>query len=468
MILFPLKHSEISVKNLVFFLKTEEDMEMLGFLTLDKNIQAALKKSLKNTESSLKEYFIWGRKYETVYVFVDKEESYEKSVNFLGKHFPKLPEELCLFSWNTETLVSMYEVCQLSRHSLERYKSKKKKLITQVFLRDIHDKKELKKSQELVENICLARDLWETPACDLTPEIFAGMVKSTKFKKIKVKVLSYKDIQKKKLWLIEWVGKWSENKPCMVILEHIVDKKKPIHGIVWKGVTFDTGWNQIKPGDFMYEMKGDMGWAAVTFALMKQLDSLKLDTNIVACLALAENVVSSNAYKPSDILTSYCGKTVEIIHTDAEGRLVLADGMSYLGKNYKTSSMMTIATLTGAVMVALWFRYAGIMGTDRDMLDSLLTYSKNNTEKYIELPFADHFLEKTKSDIADLKNLDRSVHAGSSMGAAFCLNFLVNNEKYTHIDIAGAYINGAEAYGKMPKWMTGFGVESLSSIFKNM
>jgi len=91
------------------------------------------------------------------------------------------------------------------------------------------------------------------------------------------------------------------------------------------------------------------------------------------------------------------------------------------------------------------------MGTDRDMLDSLLTYSKNNTEKYIELPFADHFLEKTKSDIADLKNLDRSVHAGSSMGAAFLSNFLVNNEKYTHIDIAGAYINGAEAYGKMPK-----------------
>ncbi len=242
----------------------------------------------------------------------------------------------------------------------------------------------------------------------------------------------------------------------MVILEHIVDKKKPILGIIGKGVTFDTGGNQIKPGDYMYEMKGDMGGAAVTFALMKELDRKKCKKNIVACLVLAENVVSSNSYKPSDILKAYNGKTVEVIHTDAEGRLILADGMSYIGKHYKTTQMMTIATLTGACIVALGHRYAGIMGNDEAMIQRILDYSREHTEQYVRLPFDEYFQEKTKSDIADYKNLDRTVMAGSSMGAAFLSNFLENNEAYTHIDIAGVYINDTEAYGKMPKGMTGF------------
>ena len=214
----------------------------------------------------------------------------------------------------------------------------------------------------------------------------------------------------------------------------------------------------------MYDMKWDMGWAAVVYATMKELDAQNIKKNIVACLCLAENVVSSNAYKPSDILTWYTGKTVEIIHTDAEWRLVMADGISYIGKNYKTDRIISIATLTWACMVALWFRYAGIMWTDRKMLESLKSYSKEHTEKYIELPFDEYLIEKTKSDIADYKNLDRSVHAGASMWATFLSNFLENDELYTHIDIAGAYINEGEPYGKMPKWMTGFGVESLSEL----
>lgn len=465
MIKYAHKHSDIVYENIVCYLNNTKQLSDLSFLKLDTNILKDIKKSIAWKKSCLNEYFLGGSKYKKLYVFIEREKTYEKKINFLGKYLPKLPDELCLIAEKTEDVKDMLEVCELSRYSFQNYKTKKKAQKTQLFC-TASDKKVLSESVKTIENICLARDLWETPACDLTPEIFADIVKKTKFKNIKVKVLKYRDIQKKWLWLIEWVGKWSDNKPCMVILEHIVDKKKPIQGIVWKGVTFDTGWNQIKPGDFMYDMKWDMWGAAVTYALMKELDRHNVDKNIVACLSLAENVVSSNAYKPSDILTAYTGKTVEIIHTDAEWRLVLADGIAYLGKNYKTSSMMTIATLTGAVMVALGFRYAGIMGTDRTMLDTLLKYSQENTEKYVELPFGEHFMEKTKSEIADYKNLDRGVYAGSSMGGAFLSNFLVNNEKYTHIDIAGAYINEWDAYGKMPKWMTGFWVESLAEIFK--
>jgi len=465
MITYITKYSEIKSENIVCFLKTQKELSSLEFLKLDTKISKDIKKSLASKKSSKNEYFLGTVKCKKLIVLISKEENQEKDVLFLGKHLPKLPDDLCLISEKYENLEQLMRVCELSRYKFQKYKTKKKLFNTQI-LCGKDGIKPLKDCEKTIENIILARDLGETPAADLTPEIFADIVKKTKFKNVKVKVLKYKDIQKKWLWLIEWVWKWSDNKPCMVILEHIVDKKKPVQWIVWKGVTFDTGWNQIKPGDYMYDMKWDMWWAAVTFALMKELDRHNIDKNIVACLSLAENVVSSNAYKPSDILTGYTGKTVEIIHTDAEWRLVLADGIAYLWKNYKTDAMMTIATLTWAVMVALWFRYAGIMGTDRKILDRLLKYSQSNTEKYVELPFWEHFMEKTKSEIADYKNLDRWVYAGSSMGGAFLSNFLVNDEKYTHIDIAWAYINEWDPYGKMPKWMTGFGVESLWEIFR--
>ncbi len=456
---------DICYSHIVLHLSTQKELSAIDFLKLDTNIIKDIKKHIAAKKSSSQEYFLWGNKYEKLIVLINLEKNYEAEVNFLWKCFPKLPDELCIIAGNIKNLELALRVCELSRYKFQKYITKKISKNTQVFC-EKWDKKILQDIERTIENICLARDLWETPASDLTPEIFADIVKKTKFKNIKVKVLKYKDIQKKWLGLIEWVGKWSDNKPCMVILEHIVDKKRPVHGIVWKGVTFDTGGNQIKPGDFMYDMKWDMWGAAVTYALMKDLDRHNVDKNIVACLSLAENVVSSNAYKPSDILTGYTGKTVEVIHTDAEWRLVLADGIAYLWKNYKTSSMMTIATLTWAVMVALGFRYAGIMGTDRKMLETLLKYSQKNTEKYVELPFGEHFMEKTKSEIADYKNLDRGVHAGSSMWGAFLSNFLVNDEKYTHIDIAGAYINEWDPYGKMPKGMTWFWVESLSEIFR--
>lgn len=464
MIQYRLKTKDIRSKNIVCFLQSYEEIDILSFLDIDEKILENIKLHTQNIQSSMQEYFIGNKKHEKLFIFFLQETNYKNEVLFLGKYLPKLPDDICLLASSREKRKLIFEVTELSRYCFQVYKSQKKEKTTEIYI-DAKEKKDFHNIQERIENIQLARDLWEMPACELTPEVFASKVKKTKFKHVKVKVLSYKDIQKKGLGLLVAVGKWSENKPCMILLEHIKNKKKPVYGIVGKGVTFDTGGNQIKPGDHMYDMKGDMGGAAVTYALMKEIDRHNVDKNIVACLVLAENVVSSSAYKPSDIIRSYSGKTVEIIHTDAEGRLILADGISYLGKHYKTSHMMTIATLTGACMMALWYRYAGIMGTDEEMIEKIAQYSKNNTEQYVRLPFDEYFLEKTKSEIADYKNLDRSVFAGSSMGAAFLANFLENKELYTHIDIAWTYINEGEAYGKMPKWMTGFGVESLSEIF---
>ncbi len=465
MISYRTKIQETRLKNIVCFLTQAEDIALLDFLSLDEVFLENMKKALTSKEMLLQEYFLGQKRYEKLFVFILKDQNEEEKTIFLGKHFPKLPDDLFLLASDIEEKKNILKVCELSRYLFQIYKTKKIVRNTEILCTKL-EKNELLETQALLENIFLARDLGEIPACELTPEIFAQKVKNTKFKNVKVKVLTFKEIQKKKLWFIEAVGKGSINKPCMVILEHIRNKKKPTLGIVGKGVTFDTGGNQIKPGDHMYEMKGDMGWAAVSYALMKELDRHNIDKNIVVCLVLAENVISSNSYKPSDIIRWYTGKTVEVIHTDAEGRLVLADGMSYLWKNYKTSSMMTIATLTWACIMALGHRYAGVMGTDEVMIENILEYSKNHTEKYVRLPLDTLFIEKTKSEIADYKNLDRSVFAGSSMGAAFLSNFLENEESYTHLDIAGTYINMGEAYGKMPRWMTGFWVESLSELLR--
>lgn len=459
---------DIQVKHIVVCLKDIRDCELCSFLELPETISRDIEKTLKDTKNShsqnsqMKEYFLWKEDYNTLTVFFLGETDLKKTELFFGKYFPKLPDNICLMA-HPQIKLSFYEVCELSRYLYQDLKSEKKKRQTQVLIGHT-ERKIFEESQKKIQNIFLARDLGNMPANLLTPEVFAQKIKETKFRRAKVRVLSYWEIQKQWLWLIEAVWKWSENKPCFVLIEHIVDKKSPIHAIVWKGVTFDTGWNQLKPENSMYDMKWDMWGAAVVYALAIELDRKNMEKNFIFALPLAENVVSWNAYKPSDIIKAYNKKTVEIIHTDAEGRLVLADAISYVTKKYKPSELISIATLTGACMVALWYRYAGVMGTHRDFIQKCVEYWKEHLEAYIELPFDDVFIEKTKSDIADYKNLDRTVYAWSSMGAAFLSQFLEEDTLYTHIDIAWTYINEGEPYGRCPKTMTGFWVESLSYL----
>ncbi len=280
--------------------------------------------------------------------------------------------------------------------------------------------------------------------------------------------MSPKDIEKQWLGLLWAVWKWSINKPYMVILERIIDKKLPTIWFVGKWIVFDTWWLNIKPEEWMYPMKDDMCGASTVFATMKELDNKDLKVNIIAAIPLAENSVSGESYRPSDIVKSYSGKTVNITNTDAEWRLILADAVSYISKNYKLDKVITIATLTWVCLYALGYRYAWIMWNDREIADKLLTYSKDNFEKYFELPFDKYYMEKTKSTIADFDNWTAWIYTWASMGAAFIHNFLLNNEKFTHIDIAWIANNRFEAYGLYPKCTTWFWVDSLSKLFLNI
>lgn len=459
---------KIKNSNVFFLLEEKNDLEKLEFLNLSENILKNISEKIEKKENWLFQYFLWDEKFEKIfiYIFVDKE---NKNLDYLlGKEIVKLPKNFTIFTNNSQNVETLLNHSILARYKFEKYKTEKNKDEIYFFVENEEIEKIFKERLKTIENIVFARDLAFSPSNELYPESFAEIVKETEFKNVKVKIFDYEKIEKEGLWLLKAVWKWSKRKPAMVILEKIVDKKLPTIWLVWKWVTFDTGWIQVKLGDSMYEMKWDMSWAANVFAIMKELDKKDLNVNVIACLVLAENHISGESFKPSDIFTSYSWKTVDIIHTDAEWRLVLADWMAYLSKNYKLDKIMTMATLTGACMVALGFRYAWIMWNDDDLIGKFLEYSDKNFEKYNRLPFDDYFIEKTKSEIADLQNLSRWVYAWSTMWAAFLANFCLNNEKYTHLDIAWPALNDYEPFGYANKGMTWFWVDSVSKILRSL
>ncbi len=438
-------------------------------LKVDKKIKDKILASLKDKKNWFDTFYLWEEAFEFVTFAYFFDENEEKRAYFFSQKFSSLWNNITLLIPDNEHKIALFDSFVLSSFPFEKYKSETQKKNFTIFIQEESLKKELLGRYETLKNVLLCRELWNTPPCDLTPELFVKKIKEIKWKNTKLKVLNSKDIQKQKLGLIYAVGKGSSHAPHFAILERIVNKKFPTIGFVGKGVIFDTWWLNLKLGDNMFEMKQDMNGAATVFSVMKELENYKdLKVNIIAAIPLVENAISSEAFRPSDIITSYTGKKVQITNTDAEGRLVLADAVGYISTKYNLSKIITIATLTWACMVALGYRYAGIMGTDSEIIDTLVESNKNGLEKYCQLPFDEYFIEKTKSKIADLDNWTGWPKAGATMWAAFIANFLTKKELYTHIDIAGASINSFEPYGYFPTWATGFWVVSLSDFFKSL
>lgn len=467
MLQFIEKKSELDQSNLVVFIENKSDLSVLENYKFSDEMLKKCKEWVKNDKNFCYDFFVWSAKTEKITVLFYSKKSDITAIDFFWEHFPKLDNELVLATLSEKYLIDFIDTAILSRYEFDKYKEKKseKKLS---FIWTESQKEQILERLPTVENICLARDLWNMPACDLTPENFAKIIKKTKWKNTKVRILSPKDIEKKWLGLLHWVWKWSANKPHMAILERIVDKKSETYGFVWKWIVFDTGWLDIKT-QMMYEMKDDMCWASQTFCIMKELDRVKnLNVNVIAAIPLAENSVSSTSYRPSDILTSYSWKTVNITNTDAEWRLVMADAVSYLSKNYEIQHMSTIATLTGVALFALWFRYAAVMWTNSKFINHMVKQSAEAPEKYCEFPFDKYYMDECKSTIADFDNHSKGPYCGSIMGWAFMANFLENNESYTHFDIAGVANNTYKPFGRNPVTSTWVGVESISNYIKSL
>jgi leucyl aminopeptidase len=321
------------------------------------------------------------------------------------------------------------------------------------------------RASKIAEGVCRARDLILQPSNTATPSYLAETAKKIARKhKMTCKILGEKEMEKLGMGSLLGVAKGSHEPPAFIILEYKGGKKNeaPI-AIVGKAVTFDTGGISLKPPANMGEMKMDMSGGAVTIGTLQAVASLKLRINVVGLIPSTENMPGGSAIKPGDILTSMSGKTIEVLNTDAEGRLILADALSFAAR-YKPRAVIDLATLTGAVIMALGSFAAGVLGTDDKLIENLKASGTLTGEKLWQLPLWDEHYKATKSDIADLKNIaSPGVGAGTTMGAAFLKPF-AGDQPWAHLDIAGTSWGAKNPY--TPKGASGFGVRLLVNFLE--
>jgi leucyl aminopeptidase len=324
-----------------------------------------------------------------------------------------------------------------------------------------------KKASIISKNIILVRDLVNKPASDKNPEQLAKLIATLAKKEgIGITILGTKELEKLGMGAMLGVARGSSKEAKLVILEiNGKNKEKPLV-LAGKGVTFDAGGLQIKPGSYMQDMKMDMAGAATVLGTLITLKQLGYNKKVIGMMGFVENLVGENAYKPGDILTAYNGKTIEIGHTDAEGRLVLADVISYAEKNYSPACIIDLATLTGAAIYALGYRVAPIMGNNKELLEAMEKSSAETAELVWRLPLYNHYKKLMEGSISDLINVQQvpnNAGPGTISAGAFLSEFVTEKTPWIHIDIAGtAYCYEEGNY--VHKGGTGWGVRLLSNL----
>ncbi len=328
--------------------------------------------------------------------------------------------------------------------------------------------KELEKAEIVASSVNLARDLVNGNADDVTSESLSAFAKGLEqqFSTVKTTILGKTALEKEKMGLMLAVNRAASREPALIIMEYCGDpRSKDWTAIVGKGITYDTGGLNIKPTGSIETMKCDMAGAAATLGIVQGAAQLKLKKNILAALAVAENAIGPNSYKPGDVFRSHAGKTIEITNTDAEGRLVLADAMSYLQINYKPARLIDMATLTGGIVIALGEDATGLFSNSDDLAKSLCKSGERTDERVWRMPLYPEYKEMLKSSIADLKNA-AGRKATSCTAAAFLQEF-INGIPWAHLDIAGtAFLSEPKEYHTTPA--TGVGVRLLLDFLEHL
>ena len=317
----------------------------------------------------------------------------------------------------------------------------------------------------LREAVYIARDLVSLPANKKTPAMLAHQAQTiAKNNRLKCRVITEKQAQKMGMGAFLAVAQGSREPAKIIILEYTASRNfGPPLVIIGKGITFDSGGISLKPPDKMEQMKDDMAGGAVVMGTMQAVAQMKLPLNLLGIIPAAENLPGGKAYKPGDVLTSLSGQTIEVISTDAEGRLILADALTY-AKRYKPKAIVDLATLTGACITALGDYVAGIMGNDASLLNSVKSAGEKTGEKVWELPLWEEYFDYLKSDIADFKNVGTRA-AGTITGGMFLKKF-VNDTPWVHMDIAGpTWYEKDKPY--IPKGASGFGVRLLIQLLRD-
>ncbi len=357
---------------------------------------------------------------------------------------------------------------KLKSYNFNIYKSDKKKnknIILNIFGKKINKSNEIRKKLDaLLNGIFLTRDLVSEPGNILHPDEYANRL--VKLKKIGLKVTVYDQKKLKQMGFnaLLGVGQGSIRGSYLVTIEWKGNKSKskPL-AFVGKGVCFDTGGISLKPAKFMEDMTYDMAGSAVVVGLMKNFALRKAKVNAVGVVGLVENMPGSNAQRPGDIVKSYSGKTIEVLNTDAEGRLVLADALTYTEKKFKPELIVDLATLTGAIIVCLGSEYAGLFSNSDKLSKQIFEAGEKVDEKVWRLPLHKNYDKLLNSKNADMQNINYVGGAGSTTAAQFLQRFILNKTPWAHLDIAGMAFSkygGALNSGGA----TGYGVRLLNKF----
>lgn len=366
-----------------------------------------------------------------------------------------------------QTVQAITEGLLQSEYSFEKYLSKKKTILTieNVYLNVLEGKEEdaqkaIAEATILIDGIFLARNLVNEPAINLTPTVLSMTAKSElENLGVKVDILGKEKISKLGMEAFLAVSKGSDQEPQFIVMTWNGDKDSQDKiALVGKGLTYDSGGYSIKPTDGMVEMKSDMAGSAAVIGAMKAIAKSKLKQNVVAIVAACENMISGNAYKPGDIIHSMSGKTIEILNTDAEGRVTLADALWYAVSVEKASKVIDVATLTGACVVALGHIYTGAITNNDLLMADVKKAAKIAGEPIWQLPSHDDYKELIKGTFGDLKNTGG--RGAGTITAGLFLQEFVDDTPWVHLDIAGTSYLPAER-GYLPKGATGVLVKTL-------
>ena len=357
---------------------------------------------------------------------------------------------------------------KLKSYTFDKYKTKKnvKNIFLTVLGKNNPSKKDQLKFMAIEQGTFYTRDLVSEPGNILHPDEYAKRLNSLKKDGLKINIFDEKKLKKMGMHTLLGVGQGSVRGSYLVTMEWngLNNDSKPL-AFVGKGVCFDTGGISLKPAKFMEDMTYDMAGSAVVVGLMKSLAIRKAKINAVGVVGLVENMPGGNAQRPGDIVKSYSGKTVEILNTDAEGRLVLADALTYTEEKYKPKFIVDLATLTGAIIVSLGSEYAGLFSNDDKLSKQLSDSGHSVEEKVWRMPLNKNFDKLIDSKNADMQNINYVGGAGSTTAAQFLQRFILKKTPWAHLDIAGMAFSkygGALNSGGA----TGYGVRLLNKLIE--
>ncbi len=380
-----------------------------------------------------------------------------------------------------EVAAALSEGAQLGSYEFTRYRPPKEAGVESATLflgkeyspRSRSVEKAVERSRVLADTVHWTRDIANLPADTATPERLAEEARGLgKELGLKVTVFDEKELAKMRCGGLLGVGSGSAHPPRLVVVEYPGRGAKPkTVAVVGKGITFDSGGISIKPSLHLSDMKFDKSGAVAVLGIVRAAALLKVAPRVVGVLACAENLPSGHAYRPGDVLTTYNGKTIEVLNTDAEGRVVLSDALGYVVDKYQPNIVIDLATLTGACVVALGDDMAGLMTTNEPLARSLKTASEQSGEAIWRLPLTDYHRELVKSDVADVRNSTEMPPAGALTAAAFLETFVGRSVPWAHLDIAGpSWTNGGTRKYQasyLPVGATAFGVRLVTRYLEN-